>query len=153
MQRLISKISIAVLTFLIGVTVELVWHFPPVKAQQIKVSMVSQSDSNSNSSGQSEEIIYKTSDVTKMVEIISKPKAEYTSAARKNGVTGSVFLWVVFRSSGAVTNIRISSGLPFGLSETAIAAARKIKFKPAEKNGQRVSLLMTVEYDFTLPTT
>jgi TonB family protein len=115
------------------------------------VSALAQSNQNSNAGSQSEEVIYKPSDVTKSVEIISKPNAEYTSVARDNNVTGSVFLWVVFRSSGTVTNIRIKSGLPFGLSEKAIAAARKIKFKPAEKDGQPVSVLMTVEYEFTLP--
>jgi TonB family protein len=112
---------------------------------------LAQSEQNSNAASQSEEVIYKPSDVTKSVEIISKPNAEYTSVARENNVTGSVFLWVVFRSSGAVTNIRIKSGLPFGLSENAIAAARKIKFKRAEKDGQRVSVLMTLEYAFKLP--
>ena len=32
-----------------------------------------------------------------------------------------------------------------------MAAARKIKFKPAENAGQRVSVLMIVEYKFRLP--
>jgi TonB family protein len=100
---------------------------------------------------QSEEIIYKPSEVSKGVEIVSKPEAEYTSLARENNVTGSVYLWVVFRSNGFVTNIRLKSGLPFGLSERAIAAARKMKFKSAQKDGRPVSVLMTVEYVFTLP--
>jgi protein TonB len=80
--------------------------------------------------------------------LISKPEPQYTEDARKNQITGTVVLKVVFASSGQVTNIRTVSGLPFGLTERAIAAARMIKFVPATKDGHQVSMWMQLEYNF-----
>jgi hypothetical protein len=42
------------------------------------------------------------------------------------------------------------SGLPYGLTEQAIAAARQMKFEPALKNGVPVTSIKTVEFTFTL---
>ena len=44
-------------------------------------------------------------------------------------------LRAVFTPGGQVTNISAVSGLPYGLTERAIAAARQIKFVPATKDG------------------
>jgi TonB family protein len=59
-------------------------------------------------------------------------------------------LKAVFRSSGKVTDIRVVQGMPNGLTERAIAAARKIKFVPATKEGKFVSMWMQLEYNFNL---
>ena len=82
--------------------------------------------------------------------ILSKPEPQYTEEARKNQITGTVVLKVVFASNGSVTNIRTVSGLPNGLTERAIAAARQIKFVPATKDGHQVSMWMQLEYNFNL---
>jgi len=89
-------------------------------------------------------------DVTSKARLISKPEPQYTEDARKNQITGTVVLKVVFASSGQVTNIRKVSGLPYGLTEKAIAAARQIKFVPATKDGHNVSMWMQLEYNFNL---
>jgi hypothetical protein len=41
-------------------------------------------------------------------------------------------------------------GLPYGLTEKAIAAARQIRFDPATKDGHKVSMWMKLEYNFNL---
>ncbi len=87
---------------------------------------------------------------TSKARLISKPEPQYTEDARKNQVTGTVVLKVVFASSGQVTNIRTVQGLPNGLTERAIAAARQIKFVPATKDGHQVSMWMQLEYNFNL---
>jgi TonB family protein len=79
-----------------------------------------------------------------------KPEPLYTDAARRNQITGTVVLKAVFTSAGNVSNIRIVSGLPYGLTERAIAAAKKIKFIPAVKDGHYVSVWMQLEYNFNL---
>src|ERR1051325_5473607 len=79
--------------------------------------------------------IFTGKDVTTKARLISKPEPQYTEDARKNQITGTVVLKVVFASSGQVTNIRTVSGLPYGLTERAITAARQIKFVPATKDG------------------
>jgi TonB family protein len=94
--------------------------------------------------------IFTGKDVTTKARLISKPEPQYTEDARKNQVTGTVVLKVVFASNGSVTNIRTVSGLPFGLTERAIAAARQIKFVPATKDGHQVSMWMQLEYNFNL---
>jgi TonB family protein len=50
-----------------------------------------------------------------------------------------------------VTNIAVYRELPDGLTEEAIAAARRIKFTPAAKDGHQVSQLVFLEYHFNLP--
>ncbi len=94
--------------------------------------------------------IYKPGEVTTKARITSKPTPEYTEEARKNQVTGTVVLQMVLSSSGGVTNIRTVSGLPFGLTEKAIAAARRIQFTPATKEGRPVSQYIRVEYNFNI---
>ena len=94
--------------------------------------------------------IFTGKDVTTKARLISKPEPQYTEEARKNQITGTVVLKCVFSSSGQVTNIRTVSGLPHGLTERAIAAARQIKFVPATKDGHQVSMWMQLEYNFNL---
>ncbi|HKU74925.1 MAG TPA: TonB family protein [Pyrinomonadaceae bacterium] len=94
--------------------------------------------------------IFTGKDVTTKARLISKPEPQYTEDARKNQVTGTVVLKVVFASNGTVSNIRTVSGLPYGLTERAIAAARQIKFVPATKDGHQVSMWMQLEYNFNL---
>ncbi|HET6855326.1 MAG TPA: TonB family protein [Pyrinomonadaceae bacterium] len=94
--------------------------------------------------------IFTGKDVTTKARLISKPEPQYTEEARKNQITGTVVLKVVFASSGQVQNIRTVSGLPYGLTERAIAAARQIKFVPATKDGHQVSMWMQLEYNFNL---
>lgn len=94
--------------------------------------------------------IFTGKDVTTKARLLSKPEPQYTEDARKNQITGTVVLKVVFASNGSVTNIRTVSGLPYGLTERAIAAARNIKFVPATKDGHQVSMWMQLEYNFNL---
>ncbi|HEV2837193.1 MAG TPA: TonB family protein [Pyrinomonadaceae bacterium] len=94
--------------------------------------------------------IFTGREVTSKARLLSKPEPQYTEDARKNQITGTVVLKVVFQSNGSVSNIRTVSGLPYGLTERAIAAARQIKFVPATKDGHPVSMWMQLEYNFNL---
>ena len=82
--------------------------------------------------------------------ILFKQKAAYTEEARQNGVRGSVTLSIVFGADGNIYNVQVIQGLPQGLTETAIEAAKKIKFRPAIKNGTPVNVRMQVVYEFNL---
>lgn len=94
--------------------------------------------------------IFSGKDVNSKARVLSKPEPQYTEDARKNQITGTVVLRAVFTSGGQVTNIRAVSGLPYGLTERAIAAARNIKFVPATKDGRAVSMYIQLEYNFNL---
>jgi TonB family protein len=88
--------------------------------------------------------------VEQRARLLFKPEPQYTEEARRNQVTGTVMLRVIFSSSGEVVQIQAVRTLPFGLTERAIAAARQIKFVPAMKGGQPVSVHMQLEYNFNL---
>jgi TonB family protein len=89
-------------------------------------------------------------EVEQRARLLFKPEPQYTEEARKNQVTGTVRLRVVFSSAGEVVQIKAVNALPFGLTERAIAAARQIKFIPAVKGGRPVSVQMQLEYNFNL---
>jgi len=82
--------------------------------------------------------------------ILHREKAKYTEEARQNKVQGVVVLQVVFHANGAITDIKTIRGLPDGLTERAIEAAKKIRFNPAVKNGVPVSVRGTLEFSFNL---
>lgn len=82
--------------------------------------------------------------------ILSKKPAAYTDNARQNGVTGTINLLVLFSNSGKVTNVLVTKGLGYGLTENAVKAARQIKFEPAKENGTPISVVKMVQYSFTL---
>ena len=94
--------------------------------------------------------IHRGPEVDTKVRLQSKPQPGYTSAARNDGIAGTVILRCVFTSQGTVTNIRVVKGLPGGLTERAMEAARQIEFIPATKDGKSVSMWMQLEYNFNL---
>jgi TonB family protein len=94
--------------------------------------------------------VYTATLVTERARVLAKPEPQYTEDARRNQITGSVVLRVVFSRTGEVTNIRAINALPFGLTERAIAAARLIHFRPATKDGRPVNVYMQLEYNFNL---
>jgi len=81
-------------------------------------------------------------EVTRRAIVVSKPEPEYAEG------TGTVELFVVFSSSGEVTNIRVHKGSSKGLTESSIDAARHIKFIPALKDGRFVSYWAELQYNF-----
>lgn len=84
----------------------------------------------------------------KGVRLLSKPRANYTQPARINEVEGAVRLRVTFLASGEIGDIIPISGLAYGLTEQAIAAARQIKFEPETRDGIAVSVTKVLEYSF-----
>ena len=90
------------------------------------------------------------SQVEQRARVLFKPEPTYTEEARRNQVTGTVMLRVVFASNGDVVQIRAVHSLPYGLTDRAITAARQIKFVPAVKGGRPVSVFMQLEYNFNL---
>lgn len=94
--------------------------------------------------------VYRAPDLDTKVQLESKPDPAYTSVAERQKITGTVVLRCIFTSQSTVTNIRVIKGLPGGLTERAMEAARNIKFIPATKDGKPVSMWMQLEYNFNL---
>jgi TonB family protein len=94
--------------------------------------------------------VFSPRDVDQKARILSRTEPQYTDEARETQVQGTVVLRAVFSEDGSVRNIRAVSGLPNGLTEKAIEAAREIKFSPALKDGRAVSQYIQIEYNFNL---
>lgn len=84
------------------------------------------------------------------VEILSKPNPAYTDEARQLKIEGEVLLEVDFAATGTLTVVRVVRGLGHGLDEAAIAAAKQIRFKPAQDGGRPVDFRTTVHIVFRL---
>lgn len=87
---------------------------------------------------------------TRSVRILSKPTPSYTKVARANNVQGTVTLRVTFLSNGKIGSVFPIKGLPHGLTERAIAAARQINFEPEIRNGKPITVNKTLVYTFTI---
>ena len=84
------------------------------------------------------------------VEITFKPNAVYTDEARSLKLEGEVLLEVSFSANGTLHVNRVLRGLGHGLDEAAIAAANKIRFRPALRNGQPMDSTAVVHVTFQL---
>lgn len=89
-------------------------------------------------------------EVTQRPVIVYKPEPGYTEEGRRNNTRGTVALRVILSATGEVRNITVSKGLPNGLTEKAVAAARRMLFFPALKDGQPVSQFVLLEYNFNI---
>lgn len=87
---------------------------------------------------------------TTPVEITFKPNPVYTEEARQLKLEGEVLLEVMFRTNGQLQVNRVVRGLGHGLDEAAIAAANKMRFKPALRTGQPVDSTAIVHVVFQL---
>ncbi len=87
---------------------------------------------------------------TTSVEITFKPNPAYTDEAKTLKLEGEVLLEVEFLASGQLHVNRVVRGLGHGLDETAVAAANKMRFKPAMRNGQAMDSTAIVHVVFQL---
>ena len=84
------------------------------------------------------------------VEITDKPNPVYTAEARALKIEGEVLLEVLFSSNGRLQVSRVVRGLGHGLDEAAVAAANKMRFKPATRGGQPIDSTAVVHVVFQL---
>jgi TonB family protein len=87
---------------------------------------------------------------TGTVDILEKPRPEYTAEGRSMKLEGDIVIDVVFLANGSVQVNHVVSGLGHGLDESAIRAAQQIKFKPAKRDGQPVDFPARVRIEFRL---
>lgn len=82
--------------------------------------------------------------------ILFKPLATYTEKARENRFEGTVRLLVEFRSDGTIGDINVLRRQPYGLTDEAVEAAKEIRFRPAMRYGEAVTVNKEVEYNFSI---
>jgi TonB family protein len=88
--------------------------------------------------------------INRSLKVLSKKKPEYTPEARSQNIEGTVMLRVTFLASGGIGAVTTVKGLPCGLTERAIEAARQIRFEPETINGTRRTTTRPVSYSFNI---
>lgn len=92
--------------------------------------------------------VYGAREVKRSARLVEAPPADYTRAARDAKLKGDVRLRLVLAEDGTVKHVFPVKSLGHGLTETAVGAARRIRFEPAERGGRPVSQFVTLVYNF-----
>ena len=92
--------------------------------------------------------VFGSGEVQTSARILETPLAEYTAEARAAKTHGDVRLRLVLAADGTVKNVFPIKPLGHGLTESAMKAARQIRFEPAVRNGKPASEFMTFVYEF-----
>lgn len=101
--------------------------------------------------------LFKKSDYLIAVEIQPEPiggyaaidrKAVLPEAARKNSISGKVFLQVYINENGEVVFAEVLKGLGYGCDEAALKAIKLIRFKAGKQKGRYVKVQMSVPVNF-----
>ena len=83
-------------------------------------------------------------------KVIYRVEPEYPEDARAKKIEGTVLLGFTIDHEGLPQGIQVKRSLYPSLDQSAIEAVRKWRFEPALKNGQPVSMWVTVEVYFAL---
>jgi hypothetical protein len=83
------------------------------------------------------------------LKILEQPKPELPQNYSTLDVQGTVILRVEFLEFGDIGEIAQVKTLPSGLTEKAVAAAKKIKFEPEKKEGKPVTVVRQIEYFYS----
>lgn len=82
--------------------------------------------------------------------LLRQPYFEFIDSASRSKSAGIVKLEITFLANGTIGNIVTASDLSDSLTKSAIKAAQKIKFLPAEIDGKRVDVTRPIEYAFNV---
>lgn len=81
---------------------------------------------------------------------IFSPRADYTDAARKDKINGTVILLVTVGADGSVLDAKIIQSLRPDLDGQALRKVKTWRFEPARKDGQPVRMDVPIEMTFRI---
>jgi TonB family protein len=82
--------------------------------------------------------------------VIYRVEPEYPQDAREKKIEGTVALTLTVDHDGLPQNIQVKRSVYPSLDQSAIEAAGKMRFLPAMKDGQPVSMFISVDFDFAI---
>ena len=94
--------------------------------------------------------VYQIAGNVKAPEKIHAPDPVYPEEARMARIQGVVILQSIIDVVGNVTKIRVLKGLPSGLTESAIEAVERWKFRPATLEGKPVPVHYMITISFSV---
>jgi len=92
--------------------------------------------------------VYLGSELTHRAKITSRSNPSLTPEALAHDVHGRVVVEAILCRTGRVTDLRVVEGLPYGMTERALAAVLQTRFTPAEMNWHTVSQRIRFEFGF-----
>jgi protein TonB len=81
---------------------------------------------------------------------IQRTEPEYSEAARRARISGSVMVYAEIGPDGKPRNLRVTQGLGLGLDAKALEAVAKWLFKPGMRDGKPVTVRATFQVNFRL---
>jgi len=84
----------------------------------------------------------------KKPKLLSRPSPQYTPAARKANVEGTVIVEAIIEKDGSVSHGRILQDQPLGLGLSAVEAVCDWRFKPATLKGEPVKVYYVLTVNF-----
>ncbi|HEX8492792.1 MAG TPA: energy transducer TonB [Pyrinomonadaceae bacterium] len=94
--------------------------------------------------------LFRPAEVDTKARIRHRPMPSMPEKAREAGAQGAVVLLGVLDKDGTIRHLMVIEPMGYGLTEACLEAARRTEFTPAIKNGQPVSTLLQMEYNFNL---
>lgn len=88
--------------------------------------------------------------LTRAPAVLEPVEPEYPEAARAAGITGAVTLELALSEAGEVTEVAVAEPAGHGFDEAAVAAARRLRFSPAELDGRPAAVRIAYRFTFTL---
>ena len=83
-------------------------------------------------------------------KLVRRITPKYTKAAREAKIQGSVTVRLVVGTDGSAHEIKVTEGLDPGLDANAVAAIRRWRFEPAQKDGKPIAAHATLVVPFAL---
>lgn len=83
-------------------------------------------------------------------EIVKEVKPDYPEEAKQAGVGGTVELEGVIQIDESIDSIRVTRSIDERLDQEAVKSLGQWRFKPGQKDGQAVRVLISVEMSFTV---
>jgi TonB family protein len=82
--------------------------------------------------------------------VLNQVEAIYPPRARAAGLSGTVALELTVDADGNVRDVKVTRAAGFGFDESAVTAARALKFRPATHDGKPIAATVAFEQRFTL---
>ena len=82
--------------------------------------------------------------------VVKETKPEYPEDLMRAGVHGTVELEGVVQIDGSIDSIRVTKGIDERLDQEAVKALGQWRFKPGQKDGKDVRVLISIEMSFNV---
>jgi TonB family protein len=90
--------------------------------------------------------------LTRAPAVVAPVEPEYPAEARAAGLEGAVTLELELSDAGDVTDAVVTGPAGHGFDEAALAAARRLRFSPAELDGKPAAVRIEYRFTFALAT-